>query len=273
MEDAPAWTIPMFWEIFVEAPSAVEDLPSWCPNFASMSGPLIRAWHHTVPKAVRQQTSSLACYEHSTGFQTVRVKVLKLDTTACCVDIACPLDDTGSKVTAPSDIGAGSTLEKMLVHWLVQLRAVSSDEGSAPGLSRKMIEFIYGTTRHESLLPLETFSETLNQMLLFADTDLDPLHVHDRRPDWAKFRETLTILSTQHGRYLFTTTSGEMGCSTRQQTPGNHVVLLPGSVRMHMLTEDCTQYCGLASLPVMSEDALLDLVIAREKMWEMVELR
>jgi hypothetical protein len=81
------------------------------------------------------------------------------------------------------------------------------------------------------------------------------------------------MISTQSGRYLFKTTSGEIGFSTWQPTPGNYVVLLPGSLHMHMLSGDCTQYCGIVSLPDMSEDALLDMMNARKKTWEMVQLR
>ena len=201
------------------------------------------------------------------------MKVLKLDTTAGCVDLACPLDDTGSQFSPPSDIEASLNLEETLKHWLVQLRAAFSDYDSAPGFSREVTEFLYYTTKHQSLVSFETFWETLNHMLLLVDSDLQPLLVYDRRRDWATFREILTMISTQGGRYLFKTTSGLIGFGTRQQTPGSHVVLLPWSHSMHMLTGDCTQYSGCVCLPGMSEDALLDLVNTRENLWEMVELR
>jgi hypothetical protein len=42
---------------------------------------------------------------------------------------------------------------------------------------------------------------------------------------------------------------------------------------MRMLTRNCTQYSGCVSLLSMRADDLLDLVKARENMWEMVELR
>lgn len=267
-------TVSMLWEIFDENTSAMEDLPSWCPNFASNSGLISPKGHYYMPYDVQQQTSAFACYEHSPGFQTIRVKVLKLDITAGCVDIACPLATlTESQFSPPSEIEASRTLEEMLKHWLLQLRAVFSDYDSAPGFSREVTKFLHGTTGYESLLPFETFWETLNHMLLFADSDLQPLLVYDRRRDWAKFREVLAMISTQHGRYLFKTTSGEIGFSTRQPTPGNHVVILPGSSRRHMLTGDCTQYCGVVSLTGVSADALLDMVKARENMWEWVQLR
>jgi hypothetical protein len=273
LNELPGGMIYLFRGLFDEIPSAMEDLPSWCPHFASTSGPLRPVRHHFVPQAVRERTSTLARYEHTPGFQTIRVTALKLDTTASCVDIACPLDDTGSQFSPPSDIGASRTLEEMLKHWLLRLRAAFSDYDSPPGFPRDLIQFLYAEIQHQPLLPFETFWETLNHMLLFADSDLQPLRVYDRRRDWTKFREALTVISIQHRRYLIQTTSGGIGFSTRQPTPGNHVVLLPGSSYMHMLTGDCTQYCGVVSLPGMSQEALLDLVIAREKMWEMVELR
>jgi hypothetical protein len=262
------------WEFFDEDVSAMEDLPSWCPNLASKSSPTEHRWHDLIPQAVLQQTSALACYEHSPGFQTIRVKVLKIGvTTAGCVDVACPFDYIGSQFSPPSDIGVRRTLEEVLEHWLLQLRAVFSDHDSAPGLSREVIKFLYGTTGCEPLLSCETFWETLDDMLLFDDFDLQPLRIYDRPQDWAEFRKALTVISNNSGRYLFNTTSGRVGFGSRRQTPGNLVVLLPGSTRMHMLSGDCTQYCGIVSLPGMSEDALLELVNAREKMWEMVELR
>ena len=276
---APAAMVSFLWSYFDENLAAMEDLPSWCPNFASvsvMSRPTNGTWHYPVPDAVQQQTSAYACYEHSPGFRTIRVKVLKLDTTAGCLDLACPLDDTGwsgSQFSPPSDIEASRNLEETLKHWLVQLRATFSDYDSAPGFSREVTEFLYYTTKHQSLVSFETFWETLNHMLLLVDSDLQPLLVYDRRRDWATFREILTMISTQGGRYLFKTTSGLIGFGTRQQTPGSHVVLLPWSHSMHMLTGDCTQYSGCVCLPGMSEDALLDLVNTRENLWEMVELR
>jgi hypothetical protein len=273
--EASAAIISFLWTHFDENPAAMEDLPSWCPNFASMSvmsRPNLTR-HYSVPRAVQQKTSAYACYEHSLGFRTICVKVLKLDTTAGCVDLACPLDDTGSQFSPPIDIGASRNLEETLKHWLVQLRAAFSDYDSAPGFSREVTEFLYGTTEHQSLVPFETFWETLNHMMLLVDSDLQPLLVYDRRRDWATFREILTMISTQGGRYLFKTTSGLIGFGTRQQTPGSHVVLLPGSYRLHMLTGDCTQYSGCVCLPGMNEDALLDLVNIRENLWEMVELR
>jgi hypothetical protein len=269
-EDTNA-TIHVFWELFDGTFSAMEDLPSWCPNFASASG--LVDWHHNIPDAVRQQTSAFACYEHSPGVQNIRVKALRLDTIAGCVDIACPLDGTVSQFSPPSDIEVSSTLETALKHWPVQLQATFSADDSAPGLAHEVTAFLHRTSCHNSLLPLETFRETLNHMLSFADSGLQSARVYDRRRDWAKYRDTLTILSIYSGRYLFKTMSGQIGFGTRQQTPGNHVVLLPGAGHMHMLTEDCTQYSGIVSLPGMREDALLDLVKARENMWEMVELR
>jgi hypothetical protein len=269
-------TISTLWEFVGGNSSAMEDLPSWCPNFASLSS---LTYHYSVPPAVEQQTKAFACYEHSLGFQTIRVNVLKLDTTAGCVDIACPLDDTGSHFSPPSDIEASHALEAALKHWLVQLRATFSDDDSAPGLSRGVTRFLHGMTRlaqvtNSSLMPIKTFRKTLNHMLLFADSDSQPLLAYDRRRDWVDYQNTLNILSIQSGRYLFKTTSGEFGFGTRQQTPGNHVVVLPGSGCMHMLTRDCTQYFGCVSLPGMLKGHdLLDLVKVLENMWEMVELR
>jgi hypothetical protein len=273
LEYEPAETISTLWEYSDGNLSAIEDLPSWCPNFASVSGSINAARHYRVPAAVKQQTSAFTCYDHSPGFQTIRVKVLKLDTTAGCVDVACPLDEARSHISPPSDIEASLALEASLKHWLVQLGATLFDDGSTLGLTREVTAFLHGTSDHKSLVSFETFWETLNHMLLFADSDLQPLFVYDHRRDWAKYRDTLTILSSQSGRYLFKTPSGWIGFGTRRPTPGNHVVILPGAGRMYMLTRDCTQYSGIVSLSGVGEDDLLDLVKARENMWETVELR
>jgi hypothetical protein len=264
------WTL---WWLSDKNPSAMKELPSWCPNFASKSGTFDHVRHVVVPQAVRLRISAFARYEHSPGFQTIRVKVLRLDTTSSCVDIACPLDDTESQFSPPSDTGASHTFEAALKRWLTRLRVAFSDNDSVPGLSREVTAFLYGASEHQSLLPFETFWETLNLMLLSTDSDHQPLRVHDRLQNWGNYRDTLAMISTHHGQYLFNTPSGAIGFGVRRPTPGNHVVLLPGATSMHMLTKDCTQYCGCVSLPNMSEDALMDLVNAREKMWEMVELR
>jgi hypothetical protein len=275
LKETPGAKISDLWELFDGNLSAMEDFPSWCPDLASVSGPVNPANHRAVPYAVRQQTSVFASYEHSPGFQTIRAKVLVLDIIAGCLDVACPLDNTGSQFSPPSDRRASRILEAALKRWLVQLRAAFSDDGSAPGLTREVVRYLHGTAEHSSLLPFESFWETLNHMLSsFTDSDMKPLRVYDCLKDSTEYRHTLTIISSQSGRYLFKTVVHEtIGFTTSQQTPGNHVVILPGSMQMHMLTRDCTQYSGIVSLPGVSEDELLDFVNARENMWEMVELR
>jgi hypothetical protein len=196
--------------------------------------------YHTLCNNKPQQ---FACYEHSPGFRTIRVKVLKLDTTAGCVDAACPLDNTRSLFSPPSDIEASRTLEAALKHWLVQLRAAFSDDDSAPGLTDEVTILFYASAEPEALLPFETFRETLNHIMSSADFTLGPPHVHDRRRDWEKYRHTLTILSSQSGRYLFKTTSGGIGFGTRKQTPGNHVVLSLG-----LNACECSQEIALNTL-------------------------
>jgi hypothetical protein len=274
LKEARAVRISSVWELLDGNPSAMAGLPSWCPDFANMPGPTDRIWHHHVPSTVQQQTSAFAYYEHTPGFQTIRLKVLKLTTTARCMDIACPLDDTRSQSSLSSDSEASRTLETALKHWLVKLRATFSEDDSAPDLTDEVTEFLYASAEPESLLPFETFCETLNHMLSFVDSGQQPSRVCDRPRDWAGHRDTLTILLSHSGRYLLKTTSGEVGFGTRQQTPGSHVILLPRSGCMHMLTRDCTQYSGIVSVPgMLGGDALLEFVKARENMWEIVELR
>jgi hypothetical protein len=274
LKEAPAMKISLLWEFFDEVPSAMEDLPSWCPDFASTSGSVDPIWHHGVPSAVRQHTLASSHYEHYPGFQIIGVNVLKLDTIARCMDIACPLDYS-SQFSFPSDSEASHTLEAALKQWLLQIQATFSDDDSSTGLGCDMTKFLHGKYGHRSSLPIETFGETLNRMLLLCNTDQQRPCAHDRLRDWPEYRHTLTILSRQSNRYLFETTSGKIGFSTRRPTPGNHIVLLPGSVRMHMLTRDCTQYSGCISLAGMAVDVLFGLVIIREltRGWEMVQLR
>jgi hypothetical protein len=57
-QDADA-TIDLLWKFFERNFSAMEDIPSWCPNFASMSGPVDHVLHYRVPHAVQQQTSAI----------------------------------------------------------------------------------------------------------------------------------------------------------------------------------------------------------------------
>jgi hypothetical protein len=51
---APATRLSMLWNLFNEIPSAMEDLPSWCPNFASKLDPLVPVTHYVVLEAVLQ---------------------------------------------------------------------------------------------------------------------------------------------------------------------------------------------------------------------------
>lgn len=271
-------TIVRVWNFFDSDYSAMQGLPSWCPNFASMSGPQDPARHY-APAAFLKQFEEFACYEHTPGFQTIRVKLFKLDTIAGGVGIACPLDEnTRPQLLLSSDSEASRTVQAALDHWLVQIRAVFSDDGSALGLTRgvtqSLLEFLHGIDEHSSLLSIETFWETLNHMLSFIDSGRQPSHAYDRLRDSAEYRYTLGMLSSQRGRYLFKTNSGEIGFSTRRPVPGNHVVILPGSSSMHMLTGDCTQYSGCVTLSRMwNPIPLLALVVASGNMWEMVELR
>lgn len=107
---------------------------------------------------------------------------------------------------------------------------------------------------------------------MLPDPHQEP-RIYDRLRDWTEYGVALTILSRQSSRYLFETTSGQIGLSTQRPTPGSHIVLPPGCFHLYMLTRDCTQYSGCASLPGVSDDDLLNLVNAREDMWEVVQLR
>lgn len=274
-EVQPASAVSTLWEVFDEPPSAMEDLPSWCPDFAGMSGVIDPIGHHWLSRVVEKRTSLFACSLDSPGFHTINVKVLKLESVASCMDIACPLNFSRSQFTFPNEREASSTLEAALQHWLLQIQGVfsSDDDDNAPSLGREMTRFLYGTSEHNSLLPIETFRETLHHMLLLPGSSPQESCAYDRLRDWQEYRHTLTILLRQSNRYLLETNSGQIGFSTQQPAPGNHIVLLPGSARAYMLSSDCTRYAGCASLPDVPDDELLNLVNAREGMWEVVELQ
>ena len=70
--------------------SATERFPSWCPDFQGSIGPQAEVHYKVLSLVVTDRVKSLAYYEHTPGFETVSIQVLKLDTVSQRMEAACP---------------------------------------------------------------------------------------------------------------------------------------------------------------------------------------
>jgi hypothetical protein len=259
-------SITNLWAAFDHSPSAsaTEGLPSWCPNFQYSIDPSpADVAYEPLMQTVKHRIEALACYKHTSGFETIAIRVLKLDTIAKTMTSACPA------------IAFQPVYEQYhgLLVWLQDLlKAVRSDDQADRSLAHDMQTYFYESIDFRDCpgFTLDVFSRCI--ALLW-----DPVP-----PDFACLYEelgmevTLNILSHQSGRFFFLTDSGRLGYSARQPCSGGHIILVPGSDArngLYMLTADCTQYVGCASVNGLMGDSLLESLDDMETKWEMVVLR
>ena len=260
---ADLWTV---FECIDRSPpeSATQGLPSWCPDFQNCTGISSRDRYRSkasLPQALVARVRGLACYEHTSGFETIAVRVLKLDKISKRTKAACPK-------------GYRRTNERYfaLCLWLQDLLEVFPSEGQANrSLRRDVQTYFYGDIERDPEFTFRHFSQGLARLACVSPSQLAGV-LHD-----ASVKRTLDRFSGR-GLFFFLTDSGRLGYSTRQPCLGGHIVLVPRhhmyfGGALHMLNADCTQYVGCASIPGLMDDSFWESLDDMETKWEMVCLR
>ena len=261
---ADLWTV---FECIDRSPpeSATQGLPSWCPDFQNCTGISSRDRYRSkasLPQALVARVRGLACYEHTSGFETIAVRVLKLDKISKRTKAACPK-------------GYRRTNERYfaLCLWLQDLLEVFPSEGQADrSLRRDVQTYFYGDIERDPEFTFRHFSQGLARLACVSSPSQLAGVLHD-----ASVKRTLDRFS-HAGLFLFLTDSGRLGYSTRQPCLGGHIVFVPQHYMhfggaLHMLNADCTQYVGCASIPGLMDDSFWESLDDMETKWEMVCLR
>jgi hypothetical protein len=265
-----SYTIADLWTVFEcldSSPpeSATQGLPSWCPDFQNCAGISTRDRYlseTSLTRALVARVRGLACYEHTSGFETIAVRVLKLDKISKRTKAACP---GGYRHTNKQYFA--------LFLWLQDLLEVFPSEGQANrSLRRDVQTYFYGDIERDPEFTFRHFSQGLARLACVSPSQLAGV-LHD-----ASVKRTLDRFSGP-GLFFFLTDSGRLGYSTRQPCLGGHIVLVPrhhqGSLggALHMLNADCTQYFGCASVLGLMDDSSWESLDDVETKWEMVCLR
>lgn len=276
MEKTP--TIADLWTAFEGSgrsipASATEGLPSWCPDFHHPVEYPDATGYSPLSLAVRDRIRAFARYEHTPSFETIAVRVLKLDTIAKTVAIACP--STPQRPDERTDEHYFA-----MIAWLQELLGVLRSETLADrGLTYDFRETGFQVYREDyedadilRLAPGFTFDVFLANLARLAT--LLPSQLANALQD-VDLRFTLDMLSHHTGRFHFLTNSGRIGYSARRPCLNGHIILVPCNVPgpLHMLTADCTQYVGCADVIELMGDSLLESLEEMENKWEMVVLR
>jgi hypothetical protein len=238
-------------------PQALETarLPSWCPDFHHSADPPFNARYKLLSPDVSKRTRPSACYEYTTGFETIAIRILKLDRIAKTMASVYP------------------RRADEFLPWLQELlRLVWSVNQTNRSLGHDMQTFLYQDRYNrgrDSAVSFDTFSKCLAHLAPALSSQSTNVLQDD-------VESTLDILMHQSGRFLFLTESGRIGWSARQPCLKGHIVLVPGSDplgTLHMLNADCTQYVGCASVDGLMHDTLLESLDDMETKWETVVLR
>ena len=265
--DGEVFSIADLWDEF-DGPdhprqvSATDELPSWCPDFHRYTNSPKIVNYQKLSTVVKDRIRALACYEHTSGFETISIRVLKLDTITKRMKAACPgaSQQTGERYSA-------------LMAWLRELSETFPSKRQANRSLRRdlQISFYEETViLHPPGFTFDLFSESLGSLICVLPWQsagiLQDIHV----------RLTLDLLAHQFGRIFFLTDSGRIGYSASHPCSDGHIVLVPGKLPkgpLHMLNADCTRYVGCASVFGLMDDSLLDSLDHMETKWEMVCLR
>jgi hypothetical protein len=259
------WTIVHLWTAFdgFDRPlrtSITPTLPSWCPDFQYSFYTPRDVGYESLSQAVTNRISALACYEHTSDFETINIRILKLDTITNRMTAPCP----------PTHYQAKKRYLALLA-WLQELlEVIPSEDRTNRSLRCDMQTLLYERTGHAPGLTFDHFSQSLARLACVSSWQLADV-IQD-----SSVGLTLETLSHQYGRYFFLTRSGRIGYSARQPCLEGHIVLVPGDDPLnplHMLTADCTQYAGCASVLGLMGDSLLESLDDMETKWEMVCLR
>jgi hypothetical protein len=241
---------------------ATDRLPSWCPDFhhKNMNPPDDTPDRFLSP-AVRNRVKALACYEHTSGFETISIRALKLDKIARTTKTACP------------EYSYSHEPFSVITEWLQELLEVRPSEDRLDRSSWfELRSFFYETRRIFRNSPGFTFDRFSDSLALLAFAR--PGQLEDVVDPFQK--PTLAILTCRSGLFFFVTDSGRVGYSARQPCVGDHIVLVPGTAPtcpLHMLTADCSRYVGCANVFGLMGESLLDILDDMETKWEMVCLR
>jgi hypothetical protein len=265
--DPELFSIADLWDAF-DGPdyprqiSATDELPSWCPDFHRYTNSPKNFNYQELSTVVKDRIRALACYEHTSGFDTISIRVLELDTITKRMKAACP----GASQQTDERYSA-------LMAWLRELSETFPSKYQADRILRRDLQtFFYEKTKflHPPEFTFGRFSESLRSLICVlpwqAAGILQEVHV----------RLTLDTIAHQFGRIFFLTDSGRIGYSARHPRPDGHIVLVSGKLPkgpLHMLNADCTRYVGCASVLGLMEDLLLDSLDDMETKWEMVCLR
>jgi hypothetical protein len=259
------WTIVHLWTAFdgFDRPlrtSVTPGLPSWCPDFQYSFYTPRNVGYESLSKTVTYRTNALACYEHTSDFETINIRILKLDTITNHMTAPCPPTHSQAKKRYLA-----------LLAWLQELlEVVPSEDRTNSSLRCDMQTLLYERSGHAPGITFDRFSQSLERLACVSSSQLADV-LQD-----SSVGLTLETLSHQYGRYFFPTRSGRIGYSARQPCLEGHIVLVPGDDTLnplHMLTADCTQYVGCANVLGLMGDALLESLDDMESKWEMVCLR
>ena len=265
--DGEVFSIADLWDEF-DGPdhprqvSATDELPSWCPDFHRYTNSPKNVNYQNLSTVVKDRIRAFACYEHTSGFETMSIRVLRLDTVTKTTEAACP--GASQKTNEPYSA---------LMAWLREMSEnFPSERQASRSLRRDLQTFFYEET--ESLHPPEFtfghFSASVESLLCAL-----PWQSAEVLQE-VSVRHTLDAIAHQSGRIFFLTGSGRIGYSARQPCSDGHIILVPGRLPkgpLHMLNADCTQYVGCASVLGLMDDSLLKTLCEMETKWEMVCLR
>jgi len=258
-------TIADLWTAFDGplAALATENLPSWCPDFRNSASPAPDFRYEPLSDDVCDWIKARPCYEHTSGSETIAIRVLKLATITKRMEAVCP----GLPQNTDEIISA-------LTAWLRELlQLVRSEHQANQSLMHDMWTFFhehYPVSQQRTWFTIDHFSACLAALAALPWQSARLILQHDILDN------TLDRLSEQSGRFFFLTDSGRIGYSARQPCLQGHIILVPRhdtKIPLHMLNADCTQYIGCASVNGLMGDSLLESLDDMETKWETVVLR
>jgi hypothetical protein len=230
-----------------------EHLPSWCPDLRTSYRLDKEVDHKIVSRAVWMKYSTCAECQDSQSFQTIRVKVLKLDRVTRCMSSPPPVSQDLFKLPFMSMLTDNDTIDA-ITDWDRELRHTFD----VP--QNKTLRALLNACRNGGINFDNAFRRFEGLVLSFGR---DPREAET-------FAILLATASSQWDRYLFETASGRVGFSARQPVVGAAIVLVPGCYHLQMLAPNSTGYIGCATVDGLMDDTLLDPPPDLENEWEIV---
>lgn len=247
---------PRLWETF---PPKAGANPSWCPDFTVGFG--VQSYDDTfgLHLSIIGKFRDAAVVKFECGTQSIAFRALQMDKVLRCASRTSRRFDVNTILSLPASSPQAQVHSTVFAShlcdehrdWLVALE--QTFQGPSKSKLRKFFDS-HETNVHHDLSEMLRYCNTLH---FDQNEDFRAREQNVRlSSDYADgIRYSMSQLCILHGgRYFFETSSGRVGFASQPLSQGDKILLVPGGLRLHVVSSDGEKYIGSAYIDGMGDE-------------------